>query len=125
MKAQVEWDGYRWVAVPEIGGVTQAKMLDQLPTRIIEVVKLMTGDDIGTDDIDLVVDFPGADVAARLRIERTELDAAERTLVEQTRHVVMTLRENGASLRDIATLTGISHQRVHQILDEERGAARV
>jgi len=120
MKATVEWDGYNWVAVPEGGGVTQAKRLDQLPGRIVEVVKLMTGTAIDADDVDLDIDFPRADEAIALRTVRSELAVAEQSLIDNTKSVVIDLRDDGVCLRDIAHLTGISHQRAQQLIASNR-----
>lgn len=53
MRAAVTWDDYSWVAVLEGGGVTQAKRLDQLPARLVEVVKLMTNETVAPDAIEL------------------------------------------------------------------------
>jgi len=120
MKATVEWDGYNWVAVPEGGGVTQAKRLDQLPGRIVEVVKLMAGSDIDVDDVVLEIDFPWADEAIALRTKRSDLAAAEQSLIDSTKAVVVHLRDDGVCLRDIAHLTGISHQRAQQLATSNR-----
>ena len=116
MKASVTWDDYRWVAVPDVGGVTQAKRLDQIPDRVVEVVKLITGDIIAASDVVLDVDWPGAEEAAALRAERAELETRDRQLVADTDDVVRRLRDSGLSLRDVATLTGVSHQRAHQLV---------
>lgn len=113
---QVEWDGWDRVAVPDVGGVTQAKRLDRLPQRITEVVRLMTGRAVDEDDVVLAIDFPGAAEAATLRADREAIADAERELAERTRRWVLRLRQQGASLRDIAHLTGISHQRAHQLI---------
>lgn len=118
INVRVEWDGWRRIAVPNVGGVTQAKRLDQLPQRVIEVVQLMTGREVAVDDILLDVDFPGADEAAVLRADRQAAADAERELADRTRRCVQRLRQQGASLRDIAHLTGISHQRAHQLVTE-------
>jgi hypothetical protein len=121
MIARVHWDGFNWVAEPEAGGVTQARRLDQLPARLSEVVELMTGVAVPTEDWDLDVTFEGplAQRAAAVRKMRDELDERERSVLDETVGVVRDLRDHGMSFRDIGTLTGISYQRAHQLVSGE------
>ena len=119
-RVKVEYDGYSWIGEVEGGGVTQARRIDLIPARVVEVVKLMTGRAIGVDDVELDIVVPGkaakaAEAARALRAQvselRIELDAT-------TRRAARALKAQGLSLRDIGSITGISHQRVAQILDE-------
>lgn len=114
-KARVEWDGRRWVAILHAGGVTQARRLDQLPERLAEVHVLMTGETINPDDIELEIDFPGAADAAAVRADRALLSAAEVELADATAATVAQLRARDVSMRDVATMVGVSHQRVQQL----------
>lgn len=114
-RARVEWDGRRWVAVLDAGGVTQARQLDQLPERLAEVHELMTGEAIDADDIELDIDFPGAAAAAAVRADRARLSVAEVELAEATAQTVAELRSRDVSMRDVATMVGMSHQRVQQL----------
>ncbi len=113
--ARVEWDGHRWVAILDAGGVTQARQLDQLPGRLAEVHELMTGEAIEADDIELDIDFPGASAAAAIRADRARLSAAEAELADATAAAVAELRARDVSMRDVATMVGVSHQRVQQL----------
>lgn len=117
--ANVEWDDYQWIAVPAVGGVTQAKRLDQLPSRVAEVVELMTGQVVDPSDVELVIDFPGADMAAAVREARGKIEEAEHEIAERTRAIVLELRDSGVTLRDIAVMVGVSYQRVHQLTASE------
>jgi hypothetical protein len=114
-RAKVEWDGEWWVAVPDAGGVTQARRLDQLPARIVEVISLMTGEKIDPGEVVLDVDYDGRRITD-LRDRRAKLAVEEEALQEATIETARALRAQGMNLRDIATATGISHQRVHQLL---------
>lgn len=118
MKAEVEWDGHFWVAEPEGDrGVTQAKRLEQIPERLSEVVHLMTGETVAPEDWDLVIHYDEfGDAAANLRRDRAEVEEAERRLAEHTKETAKALRDRGMSLRDIATLVGVTFQRVHQLV---------
>ena len=117
-RASVEWDGNYWVATPEGGGVTQARRLDQLPARIVEVLHLLTGQEV--DPSDVVLEIRSDDELGRrateLRARRAELEASEKELAELTASTARALRERGMNLRDIGTLTGVSYQRVHQLV---------
>jgi hypothetical protein len=114
-RARVEWDGRRWVAILDAGGVTQARQLDQLPERLAEVHELMTGSAISPHEIELDIDFPGAAAAAAVRADRARLSAAEAELAEATAATVADLRARDVSMRDVATMVGVSHQRVQQL----------
>ncbi|MDQ6783247.1 MAG: hypothetical protein M3063_07370 [Actinomycetota bacterium] len=117
MRAAVSWDGYSWVAVLDGGGVTQARRLDQLPGRLAEVAKLMGGRTVPPDAFELDIDYGdelGAQ-AADLRARRSELAAADEQLVADSSTIIRALRATGLSLRDIAAMTGVSYQRVHQL----------
>jgi hypothetical protein len=117
-RVTVEWDGRYWVATPATGGVTQARRLDQLPTRIVEVIHLMSGADVDPADIDLDIRYDDelGLRAAELRDRRAELEASEKELAAVTAATARALRERGMNLRDIGTLTGVSYQRVHQLV---------
>lgn len=116
--ARVAWDGHRWVAVLDVGGATQARRLDQLPERLAEVHELMTHEAISPDDIELDIDFPGASAAASIRSDRARLAAEEVALAEATASTIEDLRARQVSLRDVATMVGVSHQRVQQLAAE-------
>src|SRR3546814_144829 len=55
IEATTAWDGHNWVATsPTVGGaVTQARQLDELPDRLAEAVRLMTGESIDVAQISL------------------------------------------------------------------------
>ena len=117
-RAAVEWDGRYWVAVPEAGGVTQARRLDQLPGRIAEVIYLMSGQEVDPSEIVLDIDY-GDELgrsAAQLRERRASLEASEKELAALTAATARALRARGMNLRDIGTLTGVSYQRIHQLV---------
>jgi DNA-directed RNA polymerase specialized sigma subunit len=73
--------------------------------------------ELAASDVTLIVtNVPHADQAAELRVDRTHLALAEEQMVHRTERVVRDLRDQGVSLRDIATMVGVSFQRVHQLL---------
>jgi hypothetical protein len=117
-RAVVEWDGRYWVATPTSGGVTQARRLDQLPGRVAEVIHLMTGREVDPSNIELDIHYDNGlgRRAAELRERRADLEASEKELAALTAATARALSAHGMNLRDIGTLTGVSYQRVHQLV---------
>ena len=124
VRFRVEWDGYRWVAELDGGGVTQARNLDRLRSNCVEVVALMHQRDVAIDDIDfdIAVDVPGveSDVAAIIRDLRGELETLSEQISDATTSTVKALASHGFPMRDISEVVGVSHQRVGQILGDLR-----
>ncbi len=124
-RVEVVRSGNWWaITVPELDGVfTQARRLDQVEARAREAIALLL--DVAEGEIgqlDVVVTPPDA-VAALLgemqESEATATEASERAAALR-RQVAQQLRADGFPVRDIGRLTGISHQRVSQILTPTR-----
>ena len=120
-RVQVVRSGNWWaITVPELDGVfSQARRLDQVEARAREAIALFLDveeDEVG--ELDVVV-VPPDTVAALLgemqESEATATEASERAATLR-RQVAQQLRADGFPVRDIGRLTGISHQRVSQIL---------
>ena len=126
--AIAEWDGFNWVAeikgIP--GALTQAKRLDLLPGRLTEVVKLVTGKKVAERAIDLEVkcEGEGAEIANEVKGLREELQRIEDALRQKTLIAVRRLHDRGMTMRDIGNLTGVSYQRVSQLLAGAEPASR-
>lgn len=118
IKVTVEHDGYNWVAIPECGGTTTARCLEQLADRVCEVVEMMTGRAVTADELQLEVRVAGAAQARKARAAREAADVAAARSAALTSLAVGALRDAGCSVRDIGTLVGISHQRVHQLVGQ-------
>jgi predicted RNase H-like HicB family nuclease len=120
--ATCEWDGYNWVAAVEevAGAFTQAKRLDLLPARLVEVIKLTTGKTVETDEIVLHphIDPDLDDTAAEIAALEEETAKLAEALAANRRKVARELKKRGFTLRDIGVIVRVSHQRVHQILGE-------
>ncbi len=124
--ARCEWDeesGWWSADVLEVPGAhTQSKRLDLIGPNVVEVVELMAGEKINLDDVTLEIDYDtlgdaGEETTLAKKI-RAEYTALEQQLDTHTRAAVKRLRRRGFPLRDIGTLVGVSHQRVHQLLDQ-------
>jgi hypothetical protein len=118
-------DGWWAVSIPEVTGVrSDGRTLDEARRRIREA--LASADDVGWTEeraakVPLREDIRLPDSVWRLMSERHRALAAletaalevARTTTELARRLV---REEGRSLRDVASLLGLSHGRIHQIL---------
>jgi hypothetical protein len=78
----------------------------------------MTGDDVNPSNIDLDIRYDDelGRQTAELRERRADLEASEKELAALTAETARALRQRGMNLRDIGTLTGVSYQRVHQLV---------
>lgn len=106
------------IYVPEVDRHTYAAHLREIEPMARDLIQVMT--DLPAEDITVSVQLPTdlADAIAAMRNTRDGLTAAETAarIAQQTAATV--LRDAGAPLRDIALALGVSHQRVHQVLEE-------
>jgi predicted RNase H-like HicB family nuclease len=99
------------------GCQTYGRSLRQAQRRIREALALWL--DVSPAAVRLRAQFPGALAAVADEVVRAR-GAAERAgakAQQQTVEAVKTLTELGLSRRDAAELLGLSHQRVHQLLE--------
>jgi predicted RNase H-like HicB family nuclease len=121
-----EKDG-RWTVelVEEPRVHTWGKTVDQALSRVREAAALWF--QIDEDAIELVPRpvLPKATgkTIEQARQAREQARLADRAAVEQTRKAAAVLADRGWSMRDIAAVLGVSHQRVHQLLVPD-GASR-
>lgn len=112
------------IYVPEVDRHTYAAHLREIESMARDLVQVMT--DLPLEDITVVVQLPPdlADVIAAMRNTRDGLMAAETAARTAQQTAATALRKVGAPLRDIALALGVSHQRVHQILEEADDRSR-
>jgi predicted RNase H-like HicB family nuclease len=100
---------------------TWGKTVDQALARTREAAALWF--QIEEDRIELVprpVLPKSADrTVEQARQAREHARSADRLAIERTRKAAATLTSRGISMRDVAAILGISHQRVHQLLATE------
>jgi hypothetical protein len=114
-----------WLAdVPDVAGAhTFARSLSALQRSVREVIVLMTDrPDDALDDFDLDVRYEIGDSSAAVaaaRRARAAAEQAERVSAEAIRQAVAELPAS-LSVRDVAALLGVSHQRVAQVRAENR-----
>jgi DNA-directed RNA polymerase specialized sigma subunit len=114
--ARAHRSGNWWaVDVPEIRGLrTQAKRLDQIPEMVADAAKLF-----GHKNVTVVIDANLAPAEqAEIRQARELREIARQSEAEAaaaTRAAVNLLRNEGLTVRDVATRIGVTPQRVSQL----------
>lgn len=116
-----ELDGRFWlVQVPAIDRATQARSMAEIRTMAAELITLMTGDD--DPDLDVSVVLPDQ-IKAHLDAvasARAREDQARRESAAELRRAARELRSLRLTLADVGAVLGVSHQRAHQLLHDER-----
>jgi predicted XRE-type DNA-binding protein len=124
----------RWwmVAVPELGGVTQARRLDEVEQMAREYIAVST--DVPLSKV--AVEVAGIEAGGRDLLEaKTLVDGLRRRakdlealVAELTREVASALTDASVPVRDVSSVLGVSHQRVSQLVQaaaENAAAAKV
>ncbi|HEX9766388.1 MAG TPA: hypothetical protein VGA36_06460 [Nitriliruptorales bacterium] len=111
-------DGWWTLTVKDVpGAISQVRRLDQAEAWMREAIALVLDVDQHGFDVRIVAEMPGvrgrhlAELVDRRRHAAAELDAVHR----DQELAVAALRDEGLTMRDIATLLDLSHQRVAQI----------
>ena len=108
-----------WVVAFSVDGTefgTQAKRLDQINDMVADAASLMTGRPESDFIIDYeVTDARYVDLVNEYKIRAHEALEAEHEAASASRRAVAAMREDGLPLRDVASMMGISPQRVSQL----------
>jgi predicted RNase H-like HicB family nuclease len=118
-RAVTERDGSWWaIRVPELRGVySQARRLADVEAMARDAIALVN--EVAPDSFDIKVEPVLDDEATRLveqaRAGRVDAERAARRASEQLRAAVDRLVSAGLTVRDIAHLLGLSHQRGAQV----------
>lgn len=105
-------DGWWAISVDEIPGLfTQARRLDQVADMVRDAASLL-GVGVGTVEVQPVLDSDSQRMLEELEAARKEAEEKQRISSGLTREVIRRFRDEGLTLRDIASLVGLSQQRV-------------
>lgn len=106
------------IYVPEVDRHTYAAHLREIEPMARDLVQVMT--DLPIDNIAVTVHLPAslADAITAMHRARESAAAAEVAARQAQQKAATALRNAGAPLRDIAAALNLSHQRVHQVLEE-------
>jgi predicted RNA binding protein YcfA (HicA-like mRNA interferase family) len=112
----------RWwaVEIPELNGVTQAARLADVEAEARDYIAVTLDVAPSTVDVRVIMDdTPHArrvqERSERIRAARAQADAIEAEAARETADLVHELAQDGVPTRDIATLVGVSFQRVSQL----------
>jgi len=128
-RAVAERDGSWWaIRVPELRGVyTQARRLADVEAMARDAIALML--DVAPNSFDVSVEpvlgSDAAELVEQALAGRLEAERAGRRASEQLRAAVDRLAMSGITVRDIAHILGLSHQRIAQVSGSRRTAATI
>jgi hypothetical protein len=116
----VERDGKYWlvhVVGPGFDHYTQAKSLAQVTPMAADLVAAVTGQAVGSFDIQVEVGLPGDAQAhiGKARKLRQAAAAAQHEAADEAKAAAKELATAGLTFRDIGAVLGVSYQRAHQL----------
>ena len=105
-------EGWWAISVEEIPGLfTQARRLDQVANMVRDAASLL-GVEVSAVEVLPVLNSDSQRMLEELEAARREAEERQRISSSLTREVIRHFREEGLTLRDIASLVGLSQQRV-------------
>ena len=113
--------GKWWVIeIPELGQTSQARTVAEVQEMATDLAAVIRDVDPSEVQVNVSVDTPELPEATwRQAREKThQAQQLTREAAAASREVVTSLRSSGYTLRDIAAILGISHQRVSQLTSE-------
>ncbi len=111
-------NGWWAIAVPEIPGLfTQAKRLDQVERMVLDAASLLNKD-ISHVEVVPVLDEDAQIMLRELGETRAKAEALQKESSDMTKRAIRLFQAEGLTLRDIASLIGLSPQRVSVIARE-------
>lgn len=123
-RANVHREGKWWlVEVPAIDGLTQARRLSEAQLMARELVAVTLGVPLSEVEVEVEVGFRAigrlTDLPERVKqiaSDRAQARALDARAASSSEQLAKELVEAGVPLRDIGTVLGVSHQRVHQLV---------
>src|SRR6266542_3208047 len=109
-----------------LNALTQARTVTKIESMARDLVATILDDDESNFEVELQYVLPDdlSELLCEARGARAWLDAAQELWQERSATAARALADKGYSLRETATLLGLSHQRVDQLLggdvDRER-----
>ena len=119
LTAQCErYEGWWCVSVPEVRGLfTQVRRLDQVEEWVLDAASMLDDQPADGWQVEVVPMLSPADqkVIDEAKAGRMQLRQVESVAAKASRAAVARLRSQGLPIRDVATLMGVSPQRVSAI----------
>ena len=124
-QATVTREGDLWVIDVDGVGVTQARRLGEARRMVASLVYSLTDCRVSEDDVELVYGDELLLEARRLQQRQAEIAKAMAETAADMRRVVYELVKEGLTGPEMATVLGVSHQRVSQLAAGAKGAKPV
>lgn len=121
--ARVERGDRYWVIyIPEVDRWTQARKLSEVDDMARDLVAVMEDLDPDSVEIDVSYVLPSDVVIELSRADELRKQAADANseAAQSSRMAVRKLLARGVSQREVATVLGMSFQRVHQLANSDR-----
>jgi DNA-directed RNA polymerase specialized sigma subunit len=119
-RATVARDGNWWLITVAGVGVTQARRLADAESQAAGLVQAMTGEVGAAITMDVNLPAEARREVAEARRLTAEAAKAQLEAAERTRTAVRHLLDSGLSQTDVATILGVSRQRVTQLAGHRR-----
>ena len=111
-------NGWWAISAPEIPGLfTQAKRLDQVERMVLDAASLLNKD-VSHVEVVPVLDEDAQIMLRELGETRAKAEALQKESSDMTKRAIRLFQAEGLTLRDIASLIGLSPQRVSVIARE-------
>ena len=111
-------NGWWAIYVPEIPGLfTQAKRLNQVERMVLDAASLLNKD-VSHVEVVPVLDEDAQIMLRELGETRAKAEALQKESSDMTKRAIRLFQAEGLTLRDIASLIGLSPQRVSVIARE-------
>ena len=111
-------EGKYWlVRIPAIDGLTQARNYAEVELMAREYISLVRDVDLAEVSIASVAVEGVSEVIRQAAEERARAKELESAASRRVREAAKSLRSSGVSLVDIGAILGVSHQRVHQLIE--------
>jgi hypothetical protein len=124
-RVHAERDGKFWfVTVPAVDRSTQARHLreiEQMARDLIRVVRDLTDEQTAALVLNIDIGVPpvAATLLTRARQLSADADRLRRESAIALREAASALHADGMPVRDIGGVLGVSHQRAHQLINQE------
>ena len=110
--------GWWAISVDEIPGLfSQARRLDQVDAMVRDAAAML-GFEVANVEIVPILDADAQEMLEELERARHDAEERQRAASDLTRQAISRFRGEGLTLRDIASLVGLSQQRVSVLMKE-------
>lgn len=124
VKVRAVREGRLWVLHLADGGVTQVRRLNQIDGAVADYVSLMRDVPAGEVRVEVTEVDPGSDLVQAVNTAKAAQQAAVKateTAAALIRDAASTMKSRGLTGVEVATVLGVSPQRVSQLMARKQG----